>query len=269
MRGGGCRQIGWGRTCRGLGAIVRLGRRGQIRWELMCRQSWRRAGPGAQTAGQNMTGTLRAGPACDARRHMRSHRICPRLPPTLPPFLPIPDCRLAPGRSAPSPHVAQDLARRVVPRNAGHAAARMRAGAAEVQAAHRRPVVAVTEHRSRREQLVERQRAVEDVAADEPELALEIERRERATAEDAGLEIRRDADRPWRSSGRRPRRARRPRSGPPRPPAASGCTCWQKRLATCIPGGASESSTTDGISISTIGAADQPRVRASKYARSM
>jgi len=46
-------------------------------------------------------------------------------------------------------------------------------------------------------------------------------------------------------------------------------TCWQNRLATCIPGGASESSTTDGISTSTIGAFDQPCVRASKNARSM
>ena len=36
-----------------------------------------------------------------------------------------------------------------------------------------------------------------------------------------------------------------------------------------MPGGASESSTTDGISTSTIGSRDQPEVFASKYARSM
>ena len=36
-----------------------------------------------------------------------------------------------------------------------------------------------------------------------------------------------------------------------------------------MPGGASESSTTDGISTSTIGARDQPCDFASKYARSM
>jgi hypothetical protein len=43
----------------------------------------------------------------------------------------------------------------------------------------------VAEHRPRREQLVERERAMEDVAADEPEFALEIERAERAPAENA------------------------------------------------------------------------------------
>ncbi|HKU85032.1 MAG TPA: hypothetical protein VJV77_01720 [Casimicrobiaceae bacterium] len=48
-----------------------------------------------------------------------------------------------------------------------------------------------------------------------------------------------------------------------------GFACWQNRLATCMPRGASESSTTDGISISTIGARDQPCCLASKYARSM
>jgi hypothetical protein len=42
----------------------------------------------------------------------------------------------------------------------------MRARAAQVQPAHRRAVVAVAEHRPRGEQLVGRQRAVEDVAPD-------------------------------------------------------------------------------------------------------
>ena len=49
----------------------------------------------------------------------------------------------------------------------------------------------------------------------------------------------------------------------------SGCACWQNRLATCAPGGASVGSTVDGISISTIGARDHPCVRASKNACSM
>ncbi len=51
--------------------------------------------------------------------------------------------------------------------------------------------------------------------------------------------------------------------------ARSGFACWQNRLATCAPGGASVASTVDGISNSTIGARDHPCVRASKYACSM
>ena len=51
----------------------------------------------------------------------------------------------------------------------------------------------MAEHGPRREQLIQGKRAVEDVAADEPELALEIERAERTSAEHARLEVRRDA----------------------------------------------------------------------------
>ncbi|MNC96841.1 hypothetical protein D3C83_143150 [compost metagenome] len=40
-------------------------------------------------------------------------------------------------------------------------------------------------------------------------------------------------------------------------------------LATCLPAGASVGSSVDEITISTIGAREQPRVRASKYACSM
>src|SRR5271165_3710201 len=84
------------------------------------------------------------------------------------------------------PRVAQDLARGVVPRNAGDAAAGMRTGAAHVKPLERTAVIAVAEHRPRRKQLVECQRAVKNIAPGKTELALEIQRREHATRDDAG-----------------------------------------------------------------------------------
>ena len=47
------------------------------------------------------------------------------------------------------------------------------------------------------------------------------------------------------------------------PSGSSGGKCWQKRLATCCPGGASVLSSVEGISISTTGRFDQPWRRAS------
>src|SRR5690349_22470621 len=89
---------------------------------------------------------------------------------------------LAPAR------VLHDLTRRSASRNAGHAAAGMRARSAQVEALHGHQVVGVAEHRPRREQLIERERAVKDVAADEAELTLEIQWRQRAPAEDTRAE---------------------------------------------------------------------------------
>ena len=62
--------------------------------------------------------------------------------------------------------------RGVVPRRPGDAAARMRARAAQIEARDRHAVVGKAEHRSRREQLIECQCAVENVAAGQAELAL-------------------------------------------------------------------------------------------------
>src|SRR6266496_6003454 len=89
--------------------------------------------------------------------------------------------------------VPEYFPRRVVARSSRDASARMGARAAQVKAAHRRTVIGVAEHRARREQLIEGERAVEDVPADEAEIALEIERREDFSREDARLEIRRVA----------------------------------------------------------------------------
>src|SRR6185503_14414947 len=82
------------------------------------------------------------------------------------------------GSAKQRPVVAQDHGRRVVAGGAGDSAAGMRAAAAMVKALEWAAIVGVAQHRTGREQLVQAERAVEDVAAEQAELALEIERRE-------------------------------------------------------------------------------------------
>src|SRR5262245_46703864 len=64
----------------------------------------------------------------------------------------------------------------------------MRARAAMVEAGHRAAVIGMAEQRAGPEQLIERQCAVEDVAADQTEGLLEIEWAQRLAADDARLE---------------------------------------------------------------------------------
>src|ERR1700758_396392 len=73
--------------------------------------------------------------------------------------------------------IPQDHPRGVVAGRAGDTAAGMRAAAAVIKTLQRAAIIGMAEHRPRREQLIERQRAVEDVSAKQPELALEVERR--------------------------------------------------------------------------------------------
>src|SRR5258706_12012826 len=73
--------------------------------------------------------------------------------------------------------ILQDHPRGVVAWGAGDAAAGMGAGAAMIQAFERSAVIGVAQHWPRREQLVQRQRAVKNIAAQETEVALEVERR--------------------------------------------------------------------------------------------
>ena len=137
----------------------------------------------------------------------------------------------------------------------------MRARAAVVEARHRAAIVGIAEHRPRPEQLVERERAVEDVAAGEPEGLLEVERAQRLAADHARLEARRIAiDRVDHQVGHlvamvvpgaavRQFAARRAgRTGSPH-----GRPC-----------GARLSSSVEGISISMIGSRLQPCWRASR-----
>src|SRR5690242_21821498 len=94
---------------------------------------------------------------------------------------------------APASRIAQNLRCRIASRYPGDAAAGMRARAAQIQTGDRHPVVGVAEHRPSGEELVERERAVEDVAAGQAELAFEVERRQHTSPEHAAREVRRNA----------------------------------------------------------------------------
>src|SRR5262245_6958290 len=78
----------------------------------------------------------------------------------------------------PGPRALQDLPPRVVARRARHAAARVRPRAAQEQARDRRRVARPSRYRPQREQLVQPKIAVEDVAAGQRVLPLEIEWRQ-------------------------------------------------------------------------------------------
>src|SRR6185295_19997529 len=86
--------------------------------------------------------------------------------------------------------VALDLAGGIVAARADDAAARMRGGAAEIQPTDRRAVVGVSRQWTREKQLVQRHRALENVAARETELALEIEWRQHLTVDDRAFQVR-------------------------------------------------------------------------------
>src|SRR5262249_25576676 len=85
--------------------------------------------------------------------------------------------------------IAQHFARGIVAGRAGDATARMGAGATHIKSRDRAAVIGVAEQRAGGEQLPEVERAVENIAADEPEGALEIERRENLPAEHVAGEI--------------------------------------------------------------------------------
>ncbi len=87
--------------------------------------------------------------------------------------------------------IGQDYARGVVAGGAGDAAAGMRAGAAMVESLQGAAIIRMAEHRARREQLVQRQRAMKNIAAEQAELALQIERRQNLPPHDGCGEARR------------------------------------------------------------------------------
>ena len=92
-----------------------------------------------------------------------------------------------------APAVLQDLARRVVARDAGDAAARMGRRAAEIEPADRASIVGKTRRRALPEQLVERQFAVEDVAVRDVQDLLDVGRQQHLHVDDlrgeAGREL--------------------------------------------------------------------------------
>src|SRR5260370_22145229 len=73
------------------------------------------------------------------------------------------------------PEIGNDFARGVVAGGAGHAAARVRTRSAHVQSLQWAAIVAVSQHRPRREHLIQTQGAMKDIAADHAESTLELE----------------------------------------------------------------------------------------------
>src|SRR5689334_5306501 len=97
---------------------------------------------------------------------------------------------IASGRRAAAP-VLQDLLRGVLAVGAHDPAARVRRGAAHVEAADGRAVLRPPGSGAEEEELLERQLALEDVALGQAELALDVERREDLPVLDDALDVRR------------------------------------------------------------------------------
>src|SRR4051794_21563712 len=93
--------------------------------------------------------------------------------------------------AAPRAPIGKDRLRSIVARSPRDSAAGVRSGPAQVEALERHPVIRRADHRPRAEQLIEAHLAVEDVAADEPEAALEVEWRMDLPADDRLGETRR------------------------------------------------------------------------------
>ena len=68
-------------------------------------------------------------------------------------------------------------------------AARMGARAAHIESGNRTAIIAMPQHRPRREQLIELQPPMQDVAAGQPEHALQIERVLRPAADEPALRM--------------------------------------------------------------------------------
>src|SRR5437868_6571870 len=77
----------------------------------------------------------------------------------------------------PEAAVLEHRARGVMARRSGHSTARVCARPAKIQTLERHPVIGRANHRPRAEQLVEAHLAVENVAPDQSETALEVEGR--------------------------------------------------------------------------------------------
>src|SRR5262245_18160965 len=78
----------------------------------------------------------------------------------------------------------ENPARRIAPRRTHDAAAGMRGGAAHPQVSNRRLVLGPSRRRAEEEKLLERQLALKNVPFAQPELPLEIERRQHLPVED-------------------------------------------------------------------------------------
>ena len=151
------------------------------------------------------------------------------------------------------------------PERPSSAGARMRARSAEEQILDRRPVARPAEQRARDEQLIERQLAVEDVAAGQAVRALEVERRDHLARDDRRVEARRVL----RDRARR-RGAEAIALGVPGAcRAGDTARTARTRRRRAAPAGASDGSAIDGIVSSIHGSSAKPPYFAASNARSM
>src|SRR5215472_16531711 len=95
------------------------------------------------------------------------------------------------GTAPGSGRVPEDLPRGVVAARAHDAAAGMSGGAAQVEAADGRAVVGVAGKGTPEEELVQRHRSLEDVAAGEAEAMLDVPRGQDVPGDDGTAEVRR------------------------------------------------------------------------------
>ncbi len=164
-------------------------------------------------------------------------------------------------RAAPTPAVLQDPLRRVVAAGAHHAAARVRPGAAQVEAVDRRGVLGEQGRGPHEGHLVEPLLALEDRAAREAEDALQVRRREHLVVESASRKPGACSD---TMSKQRSAYASRAPSGQP----SSECgPYWVNIVTTYVPSSVSDGSTALGTSSSMYGArrarrAPRPATRA-------
>src|ERR1041384_1732744 len=93
-------------------------------------------------------------------------------------------------------NILEHLERRIPPRRAHDPAAGMRRRPAHVKVLDRRAILRPTRRRTQKEELLERQLALEDVPLRQTKLTLEIQRRQHLTIANQALEV-------WRVLGNR------------------------------------------------------------------
>ena len=87
--------------------------------------------------------------------------------------------------------VTQDLPSGIVARSTGDAASRMASRTSQIETRDRTSIIRVTQHRTRREDLPQIERSVENIAADKSECSLKVERGKDLARQDRAPEIRR------------------------------------------------------------------------------
>ena len=87
--------------------------------------------------------------------------------------------------------VAQDFPSGIVAWRTGDAASRMASRTAQIETRDRTSIIRIAQHRTRREDLPQIERSVENIAADEAECSLKIERGKNLARQHRAPEIRR------------------------------------------------------------------------------